>query len=303
MTLRALVILGCLAPLSGCHLATNIARNAYNEPAEIRDEYKLVRKLRHEGKAAFAEVKRQYPRRSFSHDFESGFVDGYLDYLDRGGKAEMPPAPPLRYRRERYMNPEGHAQIRDYFLGFKYGMDVAIATGCRPFYTVPILVAEHGELPPLNITVLPPPPDANAPIPKLGSPLPLPQEAKPGTGTPPAPTATPAPTQTPTPVPTPGLGNPVAPMPGGSSVPIPPGAVPTPNPPAGTPAPKTPPPGNPGPGGKSARSDRATPGEFVSVTSVEPPSVPQPVEKGPILTVPPPTAPLYDVPPPRPTNR
>lgn len=291
MTLRMLVILGGLVPLSGCHLATNIARNAYNEPAEIHDEYKVVRQLRREGKAAFAEVNRQYPRHSFSHDFERGFIDGYLDYLDSGGKAEIPAMPPLHYRRAKYFNPEGHAKIRDYFLGFKYGVDVAVATGCRPFYTVPILVTEPGELPPLNITVLPPPPDANAPMPKLGSPLPLPQETK--SGTPP----------TPTPIPTPGLGNPVAPMPGGSSVPIPPGAVPTPNAPPGTPAPKTPTPGNPGPGGKSARANGTPPGEFVSVTSMEIPPVPQPVEKGPILTVPPPAAPLYDVPPPRPTSR
>lgn len=294
MTLRMLVILGCVTPLAGCHLATNIARNAYNEPAEIHDEYSVVRQLRREGKAAFAEVNRQYPRRSFSHDFECGFVDGYLDYLDSGGKAEIPAMPPLHYRRAKYLNPEGHAQIRDYFLGFKYGMDVAIATGCRPFYTVPILVAEPGELPPLNITVLPPPPDQNAPMPKLGSPLPLPQEVKPGAGTPPAPT--------------PGLGNPVAPMPGGSSVPILPGAVPTPNPPAGTPAPKPPvpekpAPDKPAPGGKSSRANGTTPGEFVSVTSVELPAVPQQVDKGPILSVPPPAAPLYDVPPPRPTNR
>jgi hypothetical protein len=293
MSIRTFAVLACITPLSGCHLFTNIARNAYNEPAEIHDEYKVVRQLRREGKAAFGEVKRQYPRHSFSHDFENGFIDGYQDYLDNGGKAEVPAMPPLHYRRAKFLNPEGHARIRDYFLGFKYGVDVAVATGCRPFYTVPILVGETGELPPLNIAVLPPPPAENAPMPKLGSPLPLPQEVKPGTGMPLTPT--------------PGLGNPVTPMPGGSSVPIPPGAVPTPNPPAGTPVPKAPLPEKPTPdvppGGKSTRANGTTPGEFVTVTSVDIPAVPQPVEKGPILTVPPPAAPLYDVPPPRPTNR
>lgn len=287
MTNRLLIVLGCLTPLSGCHLATNIARNAYNEPAEIRNEYKVERQLRHEGKAAFKEVKRQYPRHSFSHDFECGFIDGYLDFLDRGGKAEVPAMPPLRYRQARFFNAEGHARIREYFLGFKYGVDVAVATGCRPFYTVPILTSDPTELPPLNITVLPPPPDANTPTPKLGSPLPLPQETKPGT---------PA-------APTPGLGNPVAPMPGGSSVPIPPGTVPEPKTPPGNPNPKPPVPNSPAPGGTSARPNGTLPGEFVSVTSVEASPVKQPVDKGPILTVPPPAAPLFDVPPPRPTNR
>lgn len=289
MTSRKLVVLCSLMPLSGCHLFTNIARNVVNEHAEIKDEYKVKRQLRQEGKAAFSEVKRQYPRHSFSDDFECGFVDGYLDYLDRGGKAEIPAMPPLHYRRAKYLNPEGHAQIRDYFLGFKYGVDVAVSTGCRPFYTVPILVGENGELPPLNITVLPPPPDANAPMPKLGSPLPLPQETKPNSGTKDAPT--------------PGLGNPVVPMPDNSSVPIPPGVVPKSNPPVPPPVSPAPKPPAPAPEGKSSRSSGPPSGDFVSVTGVETPAAPQTAEKGPILTVPPPAAPLFDVPPARPANR
>src|SRR6187551_3698210 len=99
MTFRTLAILVCVTPLTGCHLFTNIARNAVNEHAEIKDEYKVVRQLRREGKAAFSEVNRQYPRHSFSDDFECGFIDGYQDYLDNGGKAEIPAMPPLHYRR------------------------------------------------------------------------------------------------------------------------------------------------------------------------------------------------------------
>jgi hypothetical protein len=164
-----LIVICSVAPLSGCHLYENILHNAINEPKQYCDEVKVEKQLKKEAKAAFGEVKRQYPYRCFGDDFYEGFIEGYSDYLDIGGRAEMPAMPPLRYRSAKYLNAEGHAQIRDYFLGFKYGLDVALATGCRPFYTVPILVAEQKELPALDIQVLPPPPSEYAPIPKPGT--------------------------------------------------------------------------------------------------------------------------------------
>lgn len=282
MRLRSFLLVSSLAPLAGCHLATNIARNAYNEPAEIHDEYSVEHQLRKEAKAAFAEVKRQYPRRSFCDDFEDGFIDGYSDFLDRGGKAEMPAMPPLKYRRAKYLNPEGHAKIKDYFLGFKYGMEVAVATGCRPFYTFPILLPEQSELPPLNITVLPPPPDQNAPMPKLGAPLPLPTEsAKPNAGTNSV-------------APTPGLGNPVVPKPAESgTVPIPSNLLPKQNSPA-----------NPaGPGGKSAQSSASETPQIMSVSGFEVMPIPQPEQSGPFKSIPEPRSPIFDLPPAKPLVR
>ena len=277
MRLRCVLLVGCLAPLAGCHLARNIARNAYNEPTEILDEVHVERQLRREAKAAFGEVKRQFPRRSFCDDFDEGFVDGYSDFLNSGGKADMPAMPPLKYRKAKFLNPEGHARIKDYFLGFKYGMDVAVATGCRPFYTVPILVSEPSEQPPLNITVLPPPPDANAPMPKLGSPLPLPRDSKPKE----KPEVNGSPTFTP------GLGNPVIPKPTDSnSVPIPSGAIPKPVSPA------TP----PGPGGKSAFVMPFNSGEIVTVSGLEFPPIPEAGTSGPILNLPPASPPMIDLP-------
>ena len=286
MRIKIALLLGGLVPLAGCHLSRNVARNAYNEPAEIHDEVSVERQLRKEARAAFAEVKRQYPRRAFGDDFHDGFVDGYSDYLDNGGKAEMPAVPPLHYRRARFLNPEGHARIKDYFLGFKYGMDVAVATGCRPFYTVPVLVPETTELPPLNITVIPPPPAANAPMPKLGAPLPLPKSD--GPMPPPAATGNPtAGTTPPTSSPaTPGLGNPVTPAPGGTgTIPIPSGVVPKPP--------------TPGPGGKSSRAPSRN-NEIVPVSGVLIPAVPEVPAPGTIAPAAP--SPVFDLPDARPFN-
>jgi hypothetical protein len=168
MRYRNLLFTFGLTALAGCHVTKNIAHNVHNEPSMYWDGEHVVKELRKEARAAFCEVKRQYPRRTFGDDFHDGFIDGYSDYLDKGGKAEMPAMPPNHYRRAKFLNPEGHARIKDYFLGFKYGMDVAIATGCRPFYTTPILMTDPKELPNLDITVLPPPPDVNAPMPTPG---------------------------------------------------------------------------------------------------------------------------------------
>jgi hypothetical protein len=169
----SVVVVGCLAPLTGCHLYQNAARVLVNEPVLYLDEHKLRKDLHKDARHAWAEVCRQYPKRTFTDDFVEGFCDGYVDYLDNGGTAQLPAEPPLRYRRTKFLNPEGHERIRQYFLGFKYGMDVAIATGCRTFMTYPVVLP---ELPPPvdpNITVLPPPPDTSVPL------LPVPRPVTP----------------------------------------------------------------------------------------------------------------------------
>ena len=51
--------------------------------------------------------------------------------LDNGGTTQPPVVPPLRYRRSQYLTPNGHARVRDYLTGFKYGAEVACATGRR----------------------------------------------------------------------------------------------------------------------------------------------------------------------------
>jgi len=157
------VAVGCLAPVPGCHLYHNAARVLINEPIQYLDERRLEKQIRKDARHAWAEVCRQYPSRTFTDDFVEGFCDGYTDYLDNGGTGQVPAVPPFRYRREKFLNPEGHERIKQYFLGFKYGMDVAIDTGCRTFMTYPVVLPEMSPPPNPNITVLPPPPDTTAP--------------------------------------------------------------------------------------------------------------------------------------------
>jgi len=139
---KALLLALSVAPLTGCLLARNTARNVLNEPAELHDNKKLCRQLRREAEAEWACVRMREPQGAFTADFADGFVDGYVDYLDSGGTAQPPAVPPLRYRRSRYMSVEGHALIRDYYSGFRYGSEVAVASGRRDLITVPILLPE-----------------------------------------------------------------------------------------------------------------------------------------------------------------
>jgi hypothetical protein len=186
---------GCLTPAlaGGCNVFYYATKNAINEPIELCDQLSRTHHLRQQAKDYWKEVRKQYPRKAFTAEFRDGFVDGYADYLDRGGDAVVPAVPPKRYTRNDYLTPEGHERIRDYFLGFKYGLDVALATGQRPFLTVPVLVPERQEGPPtFNVQPggqhIPAPPEGlptPTPVPKSG-PLPQvppPPEIKPGTGT------------------------------------------------------------------------------------------------------------------------
>ena len=173
-------IIGCLAPLTGCHLYHAAARVIVDEPTLYFDERHLEKQLRNDARLAWAEVCRQYPNRSFTDDFVEGFCDGYTDYLDNGGTAQVPAVPPHRYRRTKFLNPEGHERIRQYFLGFKYGMAVAVDTGCRTFMTYPVVLPEMPPPANPNITVLPSPPDTS--VPSLPSPRPV-TPTPPGGGT------------------------------------------------------------------------------------------------------------------------
>jgi hypothetical protein len=190
MVIKRLAWAACLAPvLSGCNIFYYAAKNTLNEPVELCDQLSRTHHLRKQAKECWQEVRKQYPRKAFTPEFRDGFIDGYVDYLDRGGNAVLPAVPPKRYTRNDYLTAEGHDRIRDYFLGFKYGLDVALATGQRQFLTVPVLLAPQHEGPQtFNIQSgnrpdtpqMPPGPMPDEP-PKPGPPLQVPPP--PGLGT------------------------------------------------------------------------------------------------------------------------
>lgn len=196
MRWKRVVWAGWLAPaLGGCH--TPGVPGVPELPSGglvAHTQAAIEHRIRGDAREAWKTVRAEYPRRCFTAEFRDGFLDGYTDHLDRGGDGTPPAAPPLRYTRHaRYFTPEGHVLLKDYFLGFKYGADVAAATGQRQFLTVPVLVPESPAVPvpvPVPVTEVPPTP----------APAPLPQAAPP-----------PRPVPLPLPLPTPKSDRPVVP--------------------------------------------------------------------------------------------
>src|SRR5262245_15390132 len=164
MRWKQVVWAGLFAPVLGSNLAC-CAHNLLSESLTVCGEQAITNELRKDARAAWREVRCQFPRRMFSEEFRDGFLDGYTDYLDRGGNASLPAVPPAHYtRNKKYFTPEGHALLKDYFLVLKYGVDVAVATNCRQFLTVPVLLPEKEAgppaiyLPPGGPAVVPEPP-------------------------------------------------------------------------------------------------------------------------------------------------
>jgi hypothetical protein len=138
-----------LPPLTGCSIVETAARNIVNEPRFVCNEYAIEHDLRKAAKTAWRDVRAEYPRRDFSREFRDGFLDGFVDYLDRGGNGSLPAVPPAKYIRDKkYFTEEGHCLMQEYFLGFQYGQEIALATGKREFLTIPVLLPDERPQPP-----------------------------------------------------------------------------------------------------------------------------------------------------------
>lgn len=233
MRWKSVALAGALAPAAvGCNIAKNAARNIVNEPHVVGTQVCITHDLRKEARAAWREVRADYPRKAFTAEFHEGFLDGYVDYLDRGGNGSLPAVPPAKYtRHKKYFTEEGQCLLKDYFLGFKYGQEIAIATGRRQFLTVPVLLPEVPTGPPAFTFARPPAPAMGDPAPAPTGVLPNPQPlTKPDVEVPPKPEAPPVPSK--------------------FDLPRPPAAVPPPSPPQPSPVPlpaPEPPPVRPAP--------------------------------------------------------
>lgn len=172
-------VISWLAPLTGCLMGQaslhtlKSERQLYNDDLQIRD------RLETEAESVWHEIAKSHPPGSFSDEFVDGFLEGFVDYLDSGGSATPPPVPPSKYRTAKYLSPEGHARLKDYYAGFKYGSEVACASGQREFYTFPILVPESTAPLPIRLDRLPKLTDDLPEIDGTKKPLPAPRPVEP----------------------------------------------------------------------------------------------------------------------------
>jgi hypothetical protein len=154
MRRAALLLAGFGLALTGCRLAHSATHVLVNESVTYFDEKKVTAHLRKDGRKLLREWCGHH-HKAVSEDFEDGFEDGYADYLEHGGVATPPAVPPLKYRRSHFLNPDGHARVRDYFAGFQAGVDMAAASGRREYLTVPVLIPDPPPDQPVNVRQTP----------------------------------------------------------------------------------------------------------------------------------------------------
>ncbi|MCS7271263.1 MAG: hypothetical protein NZ703_09270 [Gemmataceae bacterium] len=153
---------------TGCNVAHEAWRNLHHEPALVWNQWLIHQRLEWQAHQAWKRVRDQYP--DAATEFREGFIDGYVDYLDRGGPPHLPAVPPSRYTRQaRYYTPEGHARLQQYFLGFQAGQQEAIASGQRQYLTVPVLLSPAAAEPPPFQLASPRKDASAAPLPEAGS--------------------------------------------------------------------------------------------------------------------------------------
>lgn len=243
-------LLGLLPLATGCTVYRQINDNLHYETKLFKSVEKQECNIEKDSEELLKIIAGKHPHKVFSCDFRDGFKDGYRDFLIYGGPCRPPAAPPPKYRTAKYLTPHGHCEVRDYFLGFQYGVECADSTGRRQFFTLPILVTDPTPPPPLDIVVLPEPPEGlstdkkkevtpapmtpvPAPAPKVESPkteipkaMPMPEAPKPMTPVPTTPVPATPPPATPKPMtPAPTTPVPTTPIP---MTPVPTTPVPTP---------------------------------------------------------------------------
>lgn len=143
------VAMALLLPLlaTGCNIAHEALRNLHHEPRLLWTQWAITHRLQQQAREAWESIQGEFP--DCAPEFREGFLDGYVDYLDRGGPAHLPAVPPSKYTRHpRYFTPEGHARLQQYFLGFQLGQQQAIASGQRRYLTVPVLLPSPPPEPP-----------------------------------------------------------------------------------------------------------------------------------------------------------
>jgi hypothetical protein len=133
---------------SGCRLFHNAWQTTIAEPIQYsRDAYEKCSRRRFRGLAAQALEEATFNARAeldnygcepFSIDYQLGFIDGFVDFLEAGGSGTSSPLPPRRYWKAKYQNPIGYQRTQDWFRGFQHGSSAAQASNYRSFVTVPL---------------------------------------------------------------------------------------------------------------------------------------------------------------------
>jgi hypothetical protein len=122
---------------SGCGTFFEIAaRNLVEAPIDAASDCIRHKRLCQLAEDALRNFHDHNPEHLFSADYDLGFKDGFVDFVESGGNGEAPANPPWRYKLGRYDNLAGRQAQQDYFAGFRQGSAVARETGLRDLVVI-----------------------------------------------------------------------------------------------------------------------------------------------------------------------
>jgi hypothetical protein len=165
---------------AGCHLVDNAVHNITYETklktAEIREKCDYAKMA----KASWESVRMSNPKLCCHKEYEQGFKEAFVDYLEFGGSGQPPYLPPKRFWGASYSTPQGHQAIEDWYAGFRHGASEAQNSGYRQWVTLP---SAHTTEPPVVLaapvnrnpeTIAPAENQGPASAPSLPKPRPVP---------------------------------------------------------------------------------------------------------------------------------
>lgn len=140
MSPTRLLPLAGVALLGGCTLVSRAVYNVEYSQQVRADLDELHEEHRRLAGEAWLEYWAGCGRDVTEPGLADGFIDGFADYLDRGGPAGPPAVPPNEYRFGDAHSPAGRAAAARYAEGFAAGARAARDSGLRVNSIVPVFL-------------------------------------------------------------------------------------------------------------------------------------------------------------------
>ena len=138
--MRISLLVAACQVICGCTMMRNSTHVLLTDPLHFPNNLNHAT-TRHQNRLRarrlLREICTQNPGIPTTKEYESGFVDGFVDYVTYGARAAPPTLPPARFWKKKYATPEGHAAARDWHVGFEDGTRAAASSGLREFQLVP----------------------------------------------------------------------------------------------------------------------------------------------------------------------
>lgn len=150
-TLPLGLLLLCLLAVSssGCAVCQYAKRTTLNEPSAYwwwGDRKRSVKVYRSWATQAWTEYAGDNCGNSMSEAYETGFKDGFVDYVFAGGTGEPPPVPPRKYWNVGVRSSDAAIEAQEWFAGYRAGALIAHNEGYRERTIVPASLFYESDL-------------------------------------------------------------------------------------------------------------------------------------------------------------